>query len=133
MCKLQAEDGSQEIDPESDEDDAYWRQYDHYNGQILRDNSSTAKDIASQEQELSNYFDRYDNIETAIGDAEAVQDHSAGNEYLHGKRLPTIRTEDFDIGLEEYVRNTLRNLSQLVLRSGMSKSRLIELVNEGLN
>ena len=38
-----------------------------------------------------------------------------------------------DIGMEDYIRNTVRNLSQLALRSGMSEKRLRELITEGMN
>jgi len=37
-----------------------------------------------------------------------------------------------DIGLEDYIRNTVRNLSQLALRCGMSENRLRQLITDGM-
>lgn len=38
-----------------------------------------------------------------------------------------------DTALDEYVRDTVRNLSRFALRSGMSRGRLAELIKDGLN
>lgn len=38
-----------------------------------------------------------------------------------------------DIGLDEYVRDTVRNLSRFALRCGMSRAQLAALIKEGLN
>ena len=38
-----------------------------------------------------------------------------------------------DIGLDEYVRDTVRNLSRFALRCGMSRAQLAALIKEELN
>jgi hypothetical protein len=86
-----------------------------------------------RDQDPSNYFDRYDNIETTIGDTHPAEQPSTNIQGEHRERLPTSRNEVADIGLDEYIRDTLRSLSQLALRSGMSKIRLAEIINEELN
>ena len=42
------------------------------------------------------------------------------------------RNEELDIGLEEYIQNTLQNLKQLAMRSGMSKSKFAAIVQQSL-
>jgi hypothetical protein len=46
---------------------------------------------------------------------------------------PRGKPELAETGLDEYVRDTVRNLAQFALRSGMPKARLGELIKEGLN
>ena len=46
---------------------------------------------------------------------------------------PRGKPELAKAGLDEYVRDTVRNLAQFALRSGMPKERLGELIKEGLN
>lgn len=59
--------------------------------------------------------------------------HDPASPIQDGELLPTSRNEVLDIGLDEHIRDTVRSLSQLALRSGMSKIRFAELINEGLN
>ena len=129
ICKPQAETGSQ--DAESDEDDAYWSQYDHYASQVPEENSSTPKEITPREQDPSAYYERYNDIETAIGDPDLPQNNLEVIKSSEDRELlPGSRNEVLDIGLEEYIRDTLRNLSQLASRCGMSKIRFTELIYE---
>lgn len=88
-----------------------------------------------REQESSIYYERYNNIETAIGDPDLPQNNPAVGNQPSGHREPPreSRNEVLDIGLDQYIRDTLRNLAQLASRCGMSKVRFTELINEEMN
>jgi hypothetical protein len=84
------------------------------------------------------YYDRYDKIETTIGESKLMQDYETraeGQSGGAGKAVPEVRINDdvVDNGLHDYVRNTVRNLSEYALQSGMTKARFAELIQEGLN
>ena len=121
-----------DTDAESDED-SYWNQYDQFSVPALGEQSNTPKEPLSRDQDPSNYFDRYDNIETVIGDPHPAAQPSANIRGEHRERLPTSRNEVADIGLDDYIRDTVRSLSQLALRGGISKIRLAEIISEELN
>lgn len=126
ICKPQAETGSQEA--ESDEDDSYWSQYDHYASEIPEESPRTPKEITLREQDPSLYYERYNDIETAIGDPAVDNQQSE-----HRELLPETRNEVLDIGLDEYIQDTLRNLALFSSRCGMSKVRFTELINKEMN
>lgn len=46
---------------------------------------------------------------------------------------PQSASGPMDIGLEEYVRDTVRSLSRFALRCGMSRTQLAALIKEELN
>jgi hypothetical protein len=81
------------------------------------------------------YYDQYDKIETTIGESKLMQDHEARiGSGGGGKAVPEVRINDvLDNGLHDYIRNTVRNLSEFALQSGMTKTRFAELIQEGLN
>ncbi len=84
------------------------------------------------------YFDQYDNVETTIGDSGLMQE-SAANAEKRTADDGTFSGEGpsasgpMDIGLDEYVRDTVRNLSRFALRCGMSRAQLAALIKEELN
>ena len=115
-----------------DDDDAYWNQYDQFAGVRVAGQAipSVSEEIKESQQGSSNdaYYDQYDNIETTIGDSNLMQDSVAEAEKPSGGG-GTIAAEALgnselaDTALDEYVRDTVRNLSRFALRSGISKAR----------
>lgn len=119
---------------ESDEDDLYWNQYDDYASQLPEENATTPKEITLREQDPSAYYERYNDIETAIGDPDLAQNNPAVANQPSEQREPLgHRNEVLDVGIEQYIRDTLRNLAHLASRCGMSKIRFAELINEEMN
>jgi hypothetical protein len=105
---------------------------------------STPKAIItpSLPQDMSNdaYYDQYDQVETTIGDGKLMENHKENHGVGItapggvGNAAPVVRINDgMDNDLHDYIRNTVRNLSEFAQKSGMTKTRLAELVHEGLN
>lgn len=67
-------------------------------------------------------------MQDSVADAE---NRTGGDGTLTAE--PQSTSGPVDIGLDEYVRETVRNLSRFALRCGMSKARLAALIKEGLN
>jgi len=132
-------------DDGSDDDDSYWDQYDQVTGQAsaLGDTENTLPDVRPSDNGLKseeNHYNQYDNIETTIGDSNLMQD--AGQKTVQqpaesigaaGIADPVDRNEVHDIGLDDYIRSTVRNLGRLAMRCGMPKQRLTELINDAIN
>jgi len=49
-----------------------------------------------------------------------------------GNVVQDDRNKELELGLEEYIANTLQNLKQLAIRSGMSKTKFAAIVQQGL-
>jgi hypothetical protein len=49
-----------------------------------------------------------------------------------GNVVQDDRNKELELGLEEYIVNTLQNLKQLAIRSGMSKTKFAAIVQQGL-
>jgi hypothetical protein len=129
---------------ESDEDDSYWNQYDQFTASATTpghesESFDTRTEIKPRLEDPSSYYDQYDNVETAIssggggGDFAQPAETANGSVASSGIDGSTENGSPDDIGMEDYVRNAVRNLSQLALRSGMSEKRLQELITEGMN
>lgn len=129
---------------ESDEDDSYWNQYDQFTASAttpgLESESFDTRttEITPRLEDPSSYYDQYDNVETAISSGGARDfaqpaETAAGSVASSGIDGSTENGLPDDIGMEDYVRNAVRNLSQLALRSGMSEKRLRELITQGMN
>jgi hypothetical protein len=129
---------------ESDEDDSYWNQYDQFTASattpgVESETFDTRTEITPRLEDPSSYYDQYDNVETAItsgggGARDFAQPAEAnGSVASSGVDGSTENGLPDDIGMEDYIRNAVRNLSQLALRSGMSEKRLRELITEGMN
>jgi len=126
---------------ESDEDDSYWNQYDQFTASattpgLESESFDTRTEITPRLEDPSSYYDQYDNVETAIssgGDFSQPAGNSRGSVASSGIDGSTENGLPDDIAMEDYIRNTVRNLSQLALRSGMSEKRLRELITEGMN
>jgi hypothetical protein len=136
-------------DTESEEDDSYWNQYDQFTATTAGlepeadslDRTDGRTEITPRLEEPASYYDQYDNIETAISSGGGgARDFAqpAANESVAPPELPgmvgSTKNRSLDeIGMEDYIRTAVRNLSQLALRSGMSDRRLRQLITEGLN
>ena len=128
---------------QSDDDDGYWDQYDQaagIQGTGAKTPNTPKEFIPSQPQDLSHdaaYYDQYDKMETTIGESKLMHDYEArieGQSGGAGKAVPEVRINDvLDNGLRDYIRNTVRNLSEFALQSGMTKTRFAEIIQEGLN
>jgi hypothetical protein len=131
---------------QSDDDDGYWDQYDQAAGiqsTGVKTPSTPKTDTPSLPQNMSNdaYYDQYDQVETTIGDGKLMENHKENHGYdimaqpgRAGNAAPVVRINDVrDNDLHDYIRNTVRNLSEFAQKSGMTKTRLAELVHEGLN
>jgi hypothetical protein len=130
---------------ESDEDDSYWNQYDQFTASattpgLESETFDPQTEITPRLEDPSSYYDQYDNVETAISSGGAgARDFAQPAETANGSVASsggdgsTQNGLSDDIGMEDYVRNAVRNLSQLALRSGMSEKRLRELITEGMN
>jgi hypothetical protein len=76
-----------------------------------------------------NYYDRYDTVETALGDQgfttskpETGSIGEAGNAGIADRDA-----------LDDYVRETVRSLWRLACRSGVSQARFAELIQSGMS
>lgn len=127
---------------DDDDDDGYWDQYDQAAGiQATEERGqSGSEETREPEQSALNdaYYNQYDSVETTIGESNLMQEPVANLAQARGgdgksapERLSDSR--EVDAGLDEYVRDTVRNLSRFALRRGMSEARLAELIKEGLN
>jgi len=120
-------------DEKSEDDSSYWNQYDQISsGQTL--SVDAPKEITSSPRDAATYYSRYDDIETAIGDSDAIRcgetdNHSVG----FGRTIPVNRDEGLESDIEDYIKKTVRNLTQFALRCGISKVRLTEIINENIN
>ena len=124
-------------EPDSDDDDTYWNQYDQTTGRGLSETTDTPNIVPNPRGcPPSAYFDQYDNIETTITDAHFMHAHAGprvvSQAQTSGDALRKDRNEELDIGLEEYIRTTLQNLSKLAVRSGMSKSKFAAIIQQSL-
>ena len=133
-------------DAESEEDDdSYWNQYDQFTATattpgLEAEPYDQIKEITPRLEDTSSYYNQYDNVETAIssggGVVRGVMDRVGMANESGSSSGGSGSTENGlldDIALEDYIRDTVRNLSQLALRSGMSEKRLQELIREGMN
>ena len=130
---------------ESDEDDSYWNQYDQFTASattpgLESESFDTRTEITPRLEDPSSYYDQYDNVETVIssgggGARDFAQPAETANGSVASSGIDGSTENGLpdDIGMEDYIRNTVRNLSQLALRSGMSEKRLRELITEGMN
>ena len=136
--------GNGDEDADSGDDSSYWNQYDQFTattlGSGLEPESlgqiSTPKEIMPRMGDPSSYYDQYDNVETAItsnGGEDFGKPVGTASNLTSGMSGPTENKFLNEIGMEEYVRNTIRNLSQLALRCGMSEKRLRQLITEEMN
>jgi hypothetical protein len=75
------------------------------------------------------YYDQYDKIETVIGESNFMQSDNLSQ--VSGSLGSSDITEEEDHELDDYVRNTARNLAQFAIKSGMSKDKFLKLVKEG--
>jgi hypothetical protein len=87
------------------------------------------------------YFNRYDNVETAITESTKPPESAAKSETYkeNGESgysvasAPGSEVRQADqIGLTEYIEDTVRNLWQLAYRSGMEKSHFEKLINNAM-
>lgn len=98
-----------------------------------------AKEITPHLDDPSSYYEQYDRVETAISSGsgagmDSVQHAGMANEsVVSGGSGSTENGTVRDIGMEDYVCDTVRNLSQLALRSGMSTKRLRQLITEAMD
>lgn len=89
------------------------------------------EDPGSRDQEGINYYDRYDNVETSIGASDLTSVSVVPRQHGDvGASMPSVQ-KGLDTGLEDYIRDTVYNLSRLALRS-MPKTRFQELVTEAM-
>jgi hypothetical protein len=134
----------------SDDEDSYWEQYDQYTGRVapkVGESGITPEEpdgISGADDD--GHYSQYDNVETAIDDSSNLMHGSlaSANETLEPTHTPQglcPTTSDplhrneiaTHIGLDEYITSTVRSMCQLALRSGMTRQRLTELVNEGIS
>lgn len=129
-------------DRSEEEDEDYWNQYDVVTGQATAGRSSILpKEVLSLEKTPDSneeeHYRKYNNVETTIGDANLMYDNAElkAADPLSGivGTADPVNLNEAKVILDDYIRNTVHNLSQFALGSGMSKARLAELIAEGLN
>ena len=131
--------GTGDHEAESNEDDSfYWNQYDQFTATATTpgldsESFDLTKEITTRLDDRSSYYDQYDNVETVITSAGSEDSVKPGGTASSGMSGPTENGFLGDIGIEEYVRNTIRNLSQLAIRCGMSEKRLRQLIREEMS
>lgn len=134
------------------DDDSYWDQYDQYTGQVTEiggnNGDSSIRGISAEADGLTQiksddaHYNQYDNVETAIGDSKLMQDCVDGTDdkpsatHLRPAREipdPFPRNQiATNLGLEDYIRATVRNLTHLAFRSGISRQQLSEIINDAI-
>jgi len=136
--------GNGDDEVESDEDDSYWSQYDQFTATATTpglesesfDQTNARTEITSRLEDPSSYYDQYDNVETAISSGGGgTRDFAppAGESVASSGIDGSTENGLDDIGMEDYIRITVRNLSQLALRAGISDKRLRQLITESMN
>jgi len=135
LTGFQAVSGDIQDGKSNDDDDSYWAQYEQITG-CHTVGTATQKEITvtSNPQDAATYYSRYDHIETAIADSEAIRYEDTDNQSgALGDFLPANRDEGLEADVEEYIKNTVSNLKRLALRVGISRPRLADLINESIN
>lgn len=119
----------------SDDDDSYWDQYEQITGsQTVGTAPQKEITVTSDPQDAATYYSRYDHIETAIADSEAIRYEGTDNQSgALGDVLPANRAEGLKTDVEDYIKNSIHNLMRLALRLGISRPRLTEIINESIN
>ena len=117
-----SENGSRDAAESDDEDDAYWSQYDHFNGPAV--SANIPKTGTPSDQDETSYYEQYNEVETAVaGDKDVSAKGASGTEPMFG-------ADEVKDGLEDYLRATVRNLCQLAKRCGMSQKKFTTIISE---
>jgi hypothetical protein len=123
-----SDNGSRDAAESDDEDDAYWSQYDQFNGPAGGNN--LPKDGTTEQDETS-YYERYNEVETAVaGDSAQPDAPDVTARNPHGSEPTFPRGNEVNEAMEDYIRATVRNLQELAERCGISQTSFKHIINE---
>jgi hypothetical protein len=127
--------GAETRDSQED-DDSYWDQYDQITGRPTLGQATGTADMPEEvEYDSSGYFDQYDNVDSLVGDSsKLVPESSRGTVGNPTDTQPLNRLTEIstDIGLDQFIRNSVRNMWELAKRCEMSKAQFLEIIRESL-